>query len=175
MPKFRTQYDAHEPVYQEPGNSVKVVYSPRYDDHGVLDLVQTGQEDLYAYIQSHKESTDIHVLLDRFANGEDDVLQRMQGFYGDVTSMPKTYAEVLNAVIAGEEAFSRLPVDVKQRFDNSFAVWLAAMDKDDFAERMGYKAETDMMPSQVQDFVGQQPAPSAPAAPPAGGASNEPA
>lgn len=152
MPRFRTQYEPREPVYQPSGDPIKVLYSPRYDDRGVLDLVETGQEDLYAYIQSHKESTDIHVLLDRYANGETDVLQRMQGFYGDITSMPKTYAEVLNAVIAGEEAFSRLPVDVKQRFDNSFAVWLAAMDKDDFAERMGYKS--DMTPSQVQDFSG---------------------
>lgn len=153
MPKFRTQYDPHGPVYQEPGNPIKVVYSPRYDERGVLDLVATGQEDLYSYIQSHKESTDIHVLLDRFVNGEQDVLQRMQGFYGDVTSMPKTYAEVLNAVISGEEAFSRLPVEVKQRFDNSFAVWLAAMDKPDFAHRMGY--DQVMTDQQVQDFAGQ--------------------
>lgn len=158
MPKFRSQYDDHVPVYQPPGDPVKIIYSPRYDDHGVLDLVATGREDLYEYIQSHKESTDIHVLLDRFAAGETDVLQRMQGFYGDVTDMPKTYAEVLNAVITGEEAFARLPVDVKQRFDNSFAVWLAAMDKPDFAQRMGYDPK-QMTDQQVQDFT----APAAPA------------
>lgn len=159
MPKFRTQFDAHDPVYQLPGDPVKVIYSPRYDDNGVLDLVATGREDLYEYIQSHKESTDIHVLLDRFANGEEDVLSRMQGFYGDITSMPKTYAEVLNAVIAGEEAFARLPVEIKQKFDNSFAVWLAAMDKPDFADRMGYKPDPvdQVTPQQVQDFVGQTP------------------
>lgn len=165
MPKFRTQFDPHSPVYQEPGDPVKVIYSPRYDDHGVLDLVATGRENLYDYIQSHKESTDIHVLLTRFANGETDVLSRMQGFYGDVTSMPKTYAEVLNAVIAGEETFSRLPVEVKQRFDNSFAVWLASMDSDDFADRMGVTPDApidQVTPQQVQDFSGHSSA-SAPA------------
>lgn len=62
--------------------------------------------------------------------------------------MPKTYAEVLNAVIVGEETFARLPIEVKQRFDNSFAVWLSSMDKPDFASRMG----VDMTPQQVQDF-----------------------
>lgn len=166
MTKFRTQYDTRTPVYQEPGSRVKLVYSPRYDDNGVLDLVVTGKEDIYSFIQSHKESTDIHVLLDRFANGEIDVLQRMQGFYGDVTSMPKTYAEVLNAVIVGEETFARLPIEVKQRFDNSFAVWLSSMDSPDFAQRMGVQAQPDMTPSQVQDFTGTTPAP-APAAAPA--------
>lgn len=151
--KFNTQYDRRAPVYQEPGSRDKVVYSPRYSDSGVLDLVVTGKENLYEYIQSHAESVDIHYLLNRFVNGEVDVLSRMQGFYADVTSMPKTYAEVLNAVITGEETFARLPSDVKQRFDNSFAVWLASMDKPDFSERMGIKAEPSMTDSQVQDFV----------------------
>lgn len=158
MKKFKTQFDDRVPVFQEPGSREKLVYSPRYDDNGVLDLVVTGKEDIYAFIQSHKESTDIHVLLDRFANGETDVLQRMQGFYGDVTSMPKTYAEVLNAVIVGEETFARLPVEVKQRFDNSFAVWLSSMDSPDFASRMGVPLDKDMTPSQVQDFAGAAPA-----------------
>lgn len=167
--KFRTQYSDRTPVYQEPGTPVKLIYSPRYTDDGVLDLVVTGQENLYDYIQSHKESTDIHVLLTRFANGEQDVLSRMQGFYADVTSMPKTYAEVLNAVIVGEETFSRLPVDIKQRFDNSFSVWMAAMDSPDFASRMGYDApdQAGMTDSQVQDFAGTSPASAASPAPPA--------
>lgn len=158
MRMFDTQYDKRAPIFQEPGSREKLIYSPRYDDNGVLDLVVTGKEDIYAFIQSHKESTDIHVLLDRFANGETDVLQRMQGFYGDVTSMPKTYAEVLNAVIVGEETFARLPVEVKQRFDNSFAVWLSSMDSPDFAARMGVPLDKDMTPSQVQDFTGTAPA-----------------
>lgn len=157
---FRTQYDKRAPVYQEPGSPIKLIYSPRYDDNGVLDLIVTGQENLYDYIQSHKESTDIHVLLDRFANGETDVLQRMQGFYGDVTDMPKTYAEVLNAVIVGEETFARLPVEVKQKFDNSFAVWLASMDKPDFAQRMGVEPPAQQMTNQqVQDFSTSSPTP----------------
>lgn len=168
---FRTQYEPHSPVYQEPGNPDKLIYSPRYTDDGVLDLVVTGKEDLYEYIQSHKDSTDIHVLLTRFANGEEDVLSRMQGFYADVTSMPKTYAEVLNAVIVGEETFARLPVEVKQRFDNSFAVWLSSMDSPDFAQRMGVPASdrAGMTPSQTQDFVaGSESSSPAPAPAPAG-------
>ncbi|UPW41957.1 internal scaffolding protein [Dipodfec virus RodF1_56] len=175
MIKFRTQYSDRTPVYQEPGSRERLVYSPRYDSAGVLDLEVTGKENLYEYIQSHKESTDIHVLLDRFANGETDVLQRMQGFYGDVTSMPKTYAEVLNAVIVGEETFARLPVDVKQRFDNSFAVWLASMDSPDFSRRMGIEPQSSMTDSQIQDFSsssGASPVPPVPpSAPAAGGAS----
>lgn len=164
--KFRTQYSARIPVYQDPGSRVKVVYAPRYDEKGVLDLVETGEkEDLYGYIQSHKQSTDIHYLLNRFVNGEKDILSQVQGFYADASNMPKTYAEVLNAVIAGEESFARLPVEIKQRFDNSFAVWLSSFDSPDFAEKMGLKAETSMTDSQVQDFAGSAAEAPPPAAP----------
>lgn len=175
MPKFRTQYDPRDPVYQSPGDPIKLVYSPRYNEDGVLDLVVTGKEDLYDYIQSHKESTDIHVLLERFVNGEDDVLSRLQGFYADVSDMPKTYAEVLNAVIVGEETFARLPVEVKQRFDNSFAVWMASMDQPDFASRMGIQiSETSMTNQQVQDFAASTPTPGAGSAPPSSASASPP-
>lgn len=158
MKRFRTQYEDRAPVYQEPGSPIKLVYSPRYDESGVLDLAVTGKENIYDFIQSHKESTDIHVLLTRFANGETDILSRMQGFYADVSDMPKTYAEVLNAVIVGEETFARLPVEVKQRFDNSFAVWLSSMDSPDFASRMGVTPPADQLaPSTVQDFTSRTP------------------
>lgn len=150
---FKTQYDSHARVHLNPGSRIKTVFSPRYDDRGVLDLQVTGEEDLYGYIQSHAESCDIHCILDRFASGETDVLSQVQGFYADTAGMPKTYAEILNSVIAGEEAFNKLPSEIKQRFGNSFAEWLTAMDQPDFNERMGFKPlETDQ---QVQDFVSQ--------------------
>lgn len=174
MFNFNTQYDKRASVFQEPGSGIKVVYSPRYDDRGVLDLLPTGQEDLYSYIQSHKESVDIHVLLDRFVNGETDVLSRMQGFYADVSDMPKTYAEVLNAVIIGEETFSRLPVEVKQRFNNSFSEWLASMDKPDFSERMGSDvSRLNLTDQQVQDFSSSSS--SAPASAPVSAPASAPA
>ena len=104
---FKTQFDKHERIFQNPGSPVKVTYAPQYDKNGVLDLVVSGQENLYDYIQSFAESCDIHVLLDRYRDGDASVLSRVQGFYGDVTDMPKTYAEVLNSVIAGENAFMK--------------------------------------------------------------------
>lgn len=161
---FKTKYDSHSRVFQHPGNPIKTVFSSRYDDHGVLDLQPTGEENLYDYIQSHAQSTDIHVILERFSNGETDVLSQIQGFYADASDMPKTYAEVLNAVIAGEQTFNRLPVEVKQQFDNSFAVWLAAMDKPDFISRMGFDSLSDVMTdSQKQDFASSSAPVSAPA------------
>lgn len=164
---FRTKYDSHARVFQDPGNPVKTVYSSRYTPDGTLELFVDGKEDLYGYIQSHAESVDIHVLLKRFVNGEEDVLSRAQGFYMDASDMPKTYAEVLNSVIAGEQAFDSLPAEVKQRFGNSFSQWMTSFEDSDFLEKMGLKASESpsaasqsMTPGQIQDFTGVNPGPS---------------
>lgn len=162
--KFNTQYDSHARVHCNPGNPVKDVYSAYYDSDGVLQFEVSGQEDLYGFIQSHAESCDIHVILERFAAGETDVLSKAQGFYMDSSDMPKTYMEVLNSVLAGESAFASLPAEIKQKFGNSFSTWLASFESPDFAEKMGWSQTSQ----QVQDFASSQSAPapvSAPAAP----------
>lgn len=163
---FKTKFDSHPRVHLNPGNPIKDVYESRYDAKGTLDLYVSGKEDLYGYIQSHAESVDIHVLLDRFVNGEADVLSKAQGFYLDASDMPKTYSEVLNSVIAGEQAFNSLPVEVKQRFGNSFSQWMTSFEDPDFLSKMGIQqsfapeaSTQSMTPGQVQDFTGVNPSP----------------
>lgn len=137
---FKTKYDDHPRFYQEPGNPIKQLYQGYYEKDGTLELRPSGEEDLYQFIQSHKDSTDINLLIQRFTAGDESALSRAQGFYADVSGMPKTFQEVLNAVLGGERAFDSLPAEVKQRFNNNFAEWLTAMDLPDFAERMGFKS-----------------------------------
>lgn len=183
--KFRSQFDPHTRLYTEPGSSVKVVYNPHYNAFGELIIEPSGEEDLYGYIQSHKDSCDIHKMLERFAAGDDSALSQAQGFYADVSGMPQTYAEVLNAVLAGEAAFNQLPAEIKQQFDNSFAVWLSAMDRPDFAQRMGFAESpvpTDVPDSvlhapdqvQTQTPASSSPAPAGSVAPPSTAAPRDP-
>lgn len=160
MISFKTQYDSHDRIHLNPGNRIKIVYSSRYTDRGVLELYESDRENLYDYIQSHADSVDIHLLLKRFAAGETDVLSKAQGFYLDASGMPKTYAEVLNSVLAGEQAFDSLPADVKQRFGNSFSSWMSSFEDADFLEKMGLVSQTPdsaspgLSNAQVQDFSG---------------------
>ncbi|UPW40985.1 internal scaffolding protein [Sigmofec virus UA08Rod_5894] len=134
---FRTQYDASERVYQPAGSRVKTLYGPVFDKRGVMQLEEIGKHDLYMEIQSHADSVDIHVILQRFAAGDVDVLARIQGTYGDFTQMPKTFAEALNTIIAAEQYFDSLPVDTKARFGHSFSQFIASMDSPTFAAQMG--------------------------------------
>lgn len=127
-PMFKSHFDEHERVPQNLGDPVKIIYSPVFDKEGNLELQPSGKENLYDFIQSHAESVDIHVILERFARGDISALSKVQGTYGDFTTIPKTYADLLNAVIQGEAYFMSLPVETRAKFDHDFHKWMAGMD-----------------------------------------------
>lgn len=134
--KLRTQFDKPR-VNTEVGSRVKQLFEPVVDKNGVVDLEPSGTEDLYASIQSYKDSTDINYILARFTNGEPEVLSQRQGAYGDFTVVPNTYAELLNQVIKGESEFLQLPLDVRSRFNHSFSEWISTAGSDEWYDSMG--------------------------------------
>ncbi len=149
---FKTQYDARGRFMSNPGNPIKQLYSGSYNERGQVELKEDGTEDLYAFIQSFAESTDIHAILRRFENGEVDVLEKVQGFYGDVTEMPRTYAEALQRIADSEKVFMSLPVEVRAKFNHSFSEFLSASQDADFLDRLGLKpdepvVQTEPVPS----------------------------
>ena len=138
---FKTQYDERERIQTNPGNPIKQLYSGSYNERGQVELKEDGTEDLYSYIQSFAEATDIRSIMRRFENGEVDVLEKVQGFYGDVTDMPKTYAEALQRISDSEKVFMSLPVEVRAKFGHSFSEFLAASNDADFLERLGVQVD----------------------------------
>lgn len=82
-------------------------------------------------------SCDIHYILKRFANGEMDVLSKVQGAFGDFTNLPKNFAEVMNLTIDAQNHFDSLPVEVKQKFDNNFVQYMQSFGSDDWAMKVG--------------------------------------
>lgn len=127
--QFDTQYRDPVRINANPGTREKVMYSPVFDENGVMELVESGKENLYDYIQSFKESTDINVILRKYANGDTSALAITQGSYLDITGMPTTYAEMLNTLISAENTFMSLPVEEREKFGFSFERWLAEFDK----------------------------------------------
>lgn len=114
-------------IYSEPGSPIKPVYSAKLTDDGMIELVQTGEENIQEYIDSFAEETCLSVLIQRCAAGDLSGLSKVQGMYGDFLDAPKTYRDMLQAVIDGQAAFDKLPVEVKKRFDNSFEKWFSTM------------------------------------------------
>lgn len=131
---FPTQYHRLGRFYTEPGTQIHTLYSPRFDDTGHYDLVESGTINIYDEIQSHADSVDINILLKRYAEGDVEALSRRQAAFMDVTDMPSTYAEVLNTLIDAENVFMSLPVEERAKYDHSFQVWLSSLDFGNSAE-----------------------------------------
>lgn len=141
--EFTTQFTKHPRVRANSGSGVKVLYTPRFDEAGNMDLVESGRENLYDFIQSHADSCNIHLILERFARGDVSVLSRTQGSFGDFTDMPGSYAELLNTVISGEQYFMGLPIETRAKFDHSFQKWLVSSGSAEWLEKMGVKLEPE--------------------------------
>lgn len=168
---FKTRWDSHPRVFQEPGSQEHILYSPVFDKNGVMSLEETGKENLYDYIQSHADSVDIHIILKQFAAGDVSVLSRVQGAYGDFTQMPKTFAEALNTMVAAEQYFMSLPVEVRAQFGHNFNQFIASMDQSDFTARMGISPQVETPQPPVTPFASgpeasTQASSASPAAPP---------
>lgn len=153
-PVFTTQFNGRRRIRQPVGSGEVVTYTPKLSDAGDFELVETGKRDLYGEIQSHRDSCDIYVLLNRYQKGDLEALSRVQGSYGDFTEMPKTFAEVLNAMIAGEQMFNSLPLHVRQKFDFSLEKFMLGMDNmPDWLEKVGFSSQSQEEPSEVRDPV----------------------
>ncbi|UPW41653.1 internal scaffolding protein [Peromfec virus RodF8_29] len=135
---FATQFEPRPRVVQEPGDPVKDIYAPKFSDNGTMYLVRTGKHNLYAEIQSHAGSVDIHEILRRYVTGQDPgALSRVQGAYGDFTQMPRTFAEALNTMVAAEQYFLTLPLETRAEFNHDFRQFVAAFDTPDFVAKSG--------------------------------------
>lgn len=135
--KFQTQYRKPERHLANAGQRKHKLYGPVFDDNGRLHLEEKGEESIYDYIQSFKDSVDIHVIMKRFANGETDVLSKVQGFYGDFTGLPTNYSQLLNTVQDGERLFESLPVETRAQFGHSFNEFMTALCDGTLMERLG--------------------------------------
>lgn len=129
---FDTQFDrlGVPGVKSTPGSGMKDTYKMHVDDDGKRELKKSGEYNLYADIQSYKDSVSIDYILTRFVNGDETALSRVQGIYGDFTQMPTTMAELQQRVIDAEHLFNNLPLEIREQYNFSASEFFAQLDSD---------------------------------------------
>lgn len=121
------------------GEPIRIIYSPAVNKDGSISIVASGKEDFQAYIQSFLPSTDIAYIMASVSAGDFSVLNRLSGAYGDFTKVPKTYAEFLQLQIDAKKTFDKLPVEVKQKFDNDVNKFMVNAGENDWFDKLGIK------------------------------------
>ena len=135
---FATQFDKKTNEYiSESGKQTLQDYTYKFDKEGHKQLVPSDSVTyVYDRIQADKDSTDINLLMKRFAMGDTEVLNVNKGVYVDARKMPKTMAEVFEKGLEAEQYFNGLPVEVKEMFDNSHSVFFTEMGSKSFDEKI---------------------------------------
>lgn len=134
--KFNTLYTESKPIAINPGSSVKKEYQLRVVDNQ-MTLVETGKFDLYEYIQSHADSVDIHKILERCAMLDDySLLNRMPAEFMDVSEMPTNLAEAFAHVKDAENFFNRMPIDIKEKYNNNFIEFISDIGSEKFTRNV---------------------------------------
>lgn len=123
-------------ILTNPGDLMKPVLSGKLMPDGTIKLTEIDQIDIKAEINSHASTCDMAYILSRLRQGDVSVVNVTPGVYGDFTQFPKSYAEMLQLVQSGEEAFAALPLDVRSKFDNDVSKWFASIGSDDWRSAM---------------------------------------
>lgn len=117
--RIYSSYDKRPCKVAPAGSRFAEDISLKYDERGNRIFYSKGKIDLYEKIQSFKDECNLELIVARCtASGDFSPLQRVQGFYADVSKMPKNLAEVYSSVSTAQRIFSQLPQDVASKFSN---------------------------------------------------------
>lgn len=140
-------------IYSNPGDPIHIIYDPVVMDDGTVELVESGKENTDEIIRSYKDSCDMSVILEKYMNGDTSVIQKRAAMYGDFTNMPKTYAEVLQMEIDAKNAFDRLPVEIKEKFDNDINKFLVSSGTEEWFDKLGMLEKKEEVVEKVESEV----------------------
>lgn len=129
---FPTQFTKKPRFRTNSGQRKMPTYKMKVDENGVRTLRKVGEKDIYAEIQSYKDSTDINYILARYARGDVSALSKIQGTYGDFTQIPTTLAELSQRVIDAENIFYQLPIEKRAEFNHSPSEFFAQFGSEKF-------------------------------------------
>lgn len=93
------------------GSPIRPLYKADLGKDGQIILKEDGIDHVYDTIQSYKSSVDINIIMQRYAAGDPYVLEQRIGQYGDFTSVPSSYMDVLNAVVDLRTRYEQTKMD----------------------------------------------------------------
>lgn len=118
-----------------PGSRTRRIWTPHFVESKVglaeydIDLTEDGVIDVFDAIQELSDYVDIDNIVKRYNNGEIDVLEKVQGFYGDLTTLPVDMRGIYDLNAKGKNLFDSLPDNVREQIGDYKSFMTMAADK----------------------------------------------
>lgn len=135
MPKVYSKFNKPIPGHIPSGTGTIKEYQEEIKK-GVKGLVFTGLKNVYEMIQMDYEQTKIENILHAALMGDFSSLNARDGSYVDATTMPKNLMDAQNLVLRMKSEFDRMPLEVKEKFNNSADHYVEMMGTKEFKEIM---------------------------------------
>lgn len=137
-----------------PGSDVHVIYEGKLLPSGEIKLVPVGKESISEKINAYAQYTDIRYIMSRLQAGDTSVVKSPdKAMYGDFTKTPKSFAEALQIMINAERRFDELPLDIRNKFNNSYLAWLQSAGSDLWFDQMGLVRDNPVVEEVKEDNV----------------------
>ena len=141
MIKFRSAYSGQERHASPTGNGHEPEYEYKVTDEG-RELIKTGETDIHALIQSRLDETKIENIIKRATYdpttlGSQD--WQTSETMTDISDAPTNYHEWYGRIKEAEAEFDKLPVEVKNKWDNDVEKYIMAYGTEEWADKMGLK------------------------------------
>lgn len=127
------------PKYNNPvsnsGCRMRRIWTPHFVESRLglaeyeIDLTEDGVVDTFEAIQELSDYVDIDNIVKRYNNGEIDVLEKVQGFYGDLTTLPVDMRGIYDLNAQGKNLFDSLPEDVREQIGDYKSFMTMAAEK----------------------------------------------
>lgn len=100
------------------------------DDDGVRNVRVCGKFNLFEYVQSFRLATDLKHLIDRYTNGEYQVLNSRPATFADVAGMPENIHAAYKTFQQAKDLWSSLDPDVRSFYGNDLGIFLSRYEQD---------------------------------------------
>lgn len=153
MSEFRSAYSGQVRHTSPTGNGHEPKYEYKVTDEG-RELVKTGETDVYALIQSRLDETKIENIIKRAtydptALGSQD--WQASGTMTDISDAPTNYHEWYGRIKDAEDEFDKLPIEVKNKWDNDVEKYIMAYGTQEWADKMGIKEKSEPKKEEVKN------------------------
>lgn len=117
------------------GTRMRRIWTPHFVESKLglaeyeIDLSDDGEIDMFDAIQELSDYVDIDNIVKRYNNGEVDVLEKVQGFYGDLTTLPVDMRGIYDLNAQGKNLFDSLPEDVREQIGDYKSFMTMASEK----------------------------------------------
>ena len=134
---YKTMYGEKEFGTNPTGTRYDQKYRIEYSKTGHKIIVKDGTTDRYAIVQSHADETNIETIIAK-SKLDPSVLNKRVGQYGDFTKVPKSLADAQNMIVGIKQEFFELPVEIREKFNNSPEQYVAQYGTEKWIKDTGY-------------------------------------